>query len=180
MPYQHPFDGSIYTLEELAEPVRMHAGRAAEKLRQQGSAAARVGVWIETNRFRPQDPQYAPMRWINMPSSTDDTALITTWAIAVLRSVFQSGYRYVKAGVMLDDIRPKALAQGSLFDTLPQERDLKRERLMGMLDKANSKWGRGAMGIGSAGVRATRTWTMQRGMLSPCYTTDWDQLREVH
>lgn len=173
------FGGPIHTLQELAEPIRMHAGRAAEKLRQQHSAAARVGVWIETNRFRPQDPQYAPMRWINMPGSTDDTAVITTWAMAVLHSVFKEGFRYVKAGVMLDAIRPKELAQGSLFDALPPERDLKREKLMQVLDKTNTKWGRGAMGIGSAGVRAPRAWTMQRGMLSPCYTTNWHELRIV-
>lgn len=175
------FGGPLYTSQDLAEPIRMHAGRAAEKLRQQNSVAARVGVWLETNRFRPQDPQYAPMRWINMPDSTDDTALITTWAMAVLQSVYKEGFRYVKAGVMLDDIRPRGMGvmQGSLFDTSPPERNLKRERLMGVLDKANSKWGRGTMGIGSAGVKGDRDWTMQRGMLSPCYTTDWNQLREV-
>lgn len=69
--------------------------------------------------------------------------------------------------------------QGSLFDALPPEEDLRREKLMGVLDKANSKWGRGTLGIGSAGVKGARTWTMQRGMLSPCYTTRWDELRTV-
>ena len=68
---------------------------------------------------------------------------------------------------MLDAIRPKELAQGSLFDALSPEQDLKREKLIGVLDKANTKWGRGTMGIGSAGVRAPREWAMQRGMLSP-------------
>ena len=55
----------------------------------------------------------------------------------------------------------------------------KRDHLMDVLDKANGKWGRGTLDIGSAGVRAPRAWTMQRTMLSPCYTTAWDQLREV-
>jgi len=50
---------------------------------------------------------------------------------------------------------------------------------MAVLDKANGKCGRETLGIGSAGVRAPRAWTMQRTMLSPCYTTAWDQLREV-
>lgn len=99
--------------------------------------------------------------------------------MAVLRTVFRQGFRYVKAEVMLDDIRPKAMARGSLFNALRPELDLKRERLMGVLDKANSKSGTGTMGVGSAGVRGHREWTMQRGMLSPCCTTDWDQLREV-
>jgi DNA polymerase V len=54
------FGGPLYTLDQIAEPVRFHMGRAAEKLRQQGSVAGRVGVILETNRFRPQDPQYSP------------------------------------------------------------------------------------------------------------------------
>jgi DNA polymerase V len=66
-----------------------------------------------------------------------------------------------------------------LFDGQPPEQDLRREKLMGVLDKANTKWGGGTMRIGSAGVRAARAWTMRREMLSPAYTTDWNQLREV-
>lgn len=173
------FGGPLYTLDELAEPIRLHAGRAAEKLRQQASIAGRVGVWIETNRFRPQDPQYAPCRSITLPVATDDSAVITAWCMAVLRAVFRAGYRYVKAGVVLDAIRPKAMAQGELFDALPPVVDVKRARLMSVLDAANHKWGRGSLGIGSAGVRGERPWTMQRGMLSPCYTTDWGQVRVI-
>jgi DNA polymerase V len=104
------FGGPLYTPDALAEPIRLHAGRAAEKLRHQGSIAGRVGVWIETNRFRPQDPQYTPCRSVTLPVATDDTVLIAAWCVAVLRTVFRTGYRYVKAGVVLDSIRPKNMA----------------------------------------------------------------------
>jgi DNA polymerase V len=172
------FGGPIYTVDELADAVRMHAGMAAAKLRQQGSVAGRVGVFIETNRFRPQDPQYSPFKSIKLPVPSDDTAVITTWAIQVLRATFRP-FRFVKAGVMLDDIRERGVTQGSLFDALPPERDLKREKLMGVLDKANDKWGRGTLGIGSAGVKGEREWSMNRSMVSPRYSTRWDELREV-
>lgn len=68
---------------------------------------------------------------------------------------------------------------GSLFDSVPPERLLRRERLMNVLDRTNSKWGRGTMGIGNAGVKGQRDWTMNRGMFSPCYTTKWRELRTV-
>ena len=152
-------------------------GRAAEKLRQQGSVAGRVGVLLETNRFRPQDPQYSPSRSISLPGASDDTAVLTTWAVALLRALFKAGYRYVKAGVMLDDLRSKDLQQGSLFDAQPPEQDLRREKLMGVLDKANSKWGRGSIGLGV--IKDQKGWAMLRGNLSPAYTTNWDQLRVV-
>jgi DNA polymerase V len=173
------FGGPLYTMEQLAEPIRYHANRAAEKLRQQGSVAGRVGVWIQTNVFRPQDAQYTPMRSVAMPVASDDTAVIAAWATAVLEAVFRAGYRYVKAGVMLDDIRPRELQQGSLFDARPPAQDVRREKLMAVLDKSNSKWGRGTMGVGSAGVKDQSAWAMSRENLSPCYTTDWMQLRVV-
>jgi DNA polymerase V len=50
---------------------------------------------------------------------------------------------------------------------------------MNALDRTNSKWGRGTMGIGNAGVKGHRNWTMNRGMLSPCYITIWEELRTV-
>lgn len=171
------FGGPLYTLDQIAEPVRFHMGRAAEKLRQQGSVAGRVGILLETNRFRPQDPQYSPSRSISLPVASDDTAVLTTWAVAVLRAVFKAGYRYVKAGVMLDDLRPRGLQQGSLFDTQPPAQDLRREKLMGVLDKANGKWGRGSIGVGV--VKDQKGWAMNRDALSPRYTTCWDELRVV-
>jgi DNA polymerase V len=171
------FGGPLFTLEQLVEPVRFHMGRATEKLRQQGSMAGRVGLMLETNRFRPQDPQYCPSRSIKLPAATDDTALLATWVVAVLRAVFKGGYRYVKAGVMLDDLRPKGIGQGSLFDAQPAAQDLRRERLMGVLDKANEKWGRGSIGVGV--IKDQKDWAMKRGLLSPRYTTCWQELREV-
>lgn len=173
------FGGPLYTIEQLTEPLRFHIGRAAEKLRQQASMASRVGIFLETNRFRPQDPQYRPSRLIGLPVATDDTAVLSTWVVALLRTVFKAGYRYVKAGVMLDELRPKAIQQGSLFDTMPPVQDLRRERLMAVLDQTNAKWGRGTMGVGSGGVRTQKGWAMNRGMLSPRYTTCWDELRVV-
>jgi len=71
------------------------------------------------------------------------------------------------------------MAQGSLLDALPPTGDLKPERLMSVLDTVNRRWGRESLGIGSAGVRGVRDWTTQLGMLSPCYTTDWKQMRTV-
>jgi DNA polymerase V len=173
------FGGPLYTVEQLIEPLRFHMGRAAEKLRQQDSIAGRVGIFLETNRFRPQDPQYSPSQSIALPSATDDTAILTTWGTALLRALYKGGYRYVKAGVALDDLRPRGMQQGSLFDAQPPAQDLRREKLMSVLDKANTKWGRGTMGVGSAGVKSQKGWAMNRGMLSPRYTTCWDELRVV-
>ncbi|TAM18644.1 MAG: Y-family DNA polymerase [Rhodanobacter sp.] len=173
------FGAPVYSLEELAEPVRMHVARAAEKLRRQGSAAGAVGVWIETNRFRAQDAQYSPSHTVPLPVATDDTATLTQWALAVLQRIYRPRHRYVKAGVMLMDLHPKGLAQGDLFDTTPPASDARRDTLMQTLDRVNAKWGRGTLGIASAGLQGDRAWSMQRGNLSPAYSTRWSDLRVI-
>ena len=49
----------------------------------------------------------------------DDTAVITAWCVGLLRGVFRAGSRYVKAGMTLDSLRPKSMAQGRLYAALP-------------------------------------------------------------
>ena len=38
------------------------------------------------------------------------------------------------------------------------------------------RYGRGSIGLGHAGIRGGPDWTMKRDMLSPRYTTHWDEL----
>jgi len=187
------FGAPLYTADDLMAPVHAHAARAAEKARAQGSVAGRVGVWLTTNPFRPQDPQHTPSRSVALPSPSADTAVLAAWSTALLRSIVRPGYRYVKAGVVLDDLRPHTEHQGSLFDAprpgraaqadrVPsrgEEWDAKRAQLMHVLDTANIKWGSGHLGVGWSGIRAKQDWSMKRDMLSPCYTTNWDEVRAV-
>ncbi|HEN47420.1 MAG TPA: Y-family DNA polymerase [Mizugakiibacter sp.] len=174
------FGCPIYQLDELAEAVREYMARAACRLRQQGSVAAAVGVWIETNRFREQDRQYSPSATWPLVVPTDDTRLLTQTAQAVLRTVFRSGYRYVKAGVMLLDLRARGdLQQGDLLGVESAAMVARRAALMATLDRVNAKWGSGTLGIGSAGLKSDRRWTVARGKLSPAYTTKWSELRRV-
>lgn len=170
----------IYALGELAEPIREYMARAVRKLRRQGSVAGGVGVWIETNRFREQDVQYCPNASVSLPLPSDDIAVLTQAAMVVLRHMFRPGIRYWKAGVMLMELRDKGIAQGDLFAAAPPTlRSDRRESLLAMLDRANGRWGLGTIGIGSAGLQGNRVWAMQRGNLSPAFTTRWEELATV-
>ncbi len=174
------FGCPVYRLDELAEAVREYMGRAAYRLRRQGSVAAIVGVWIETNRFREQDSQYSPSASLPLAAPTDDTWLLTQAAQAVLRTLFRPGYRYVKAGVMLLNVcESGAGRQGCLFETESAAMKARRATLMATLDRVNAKWGHGTVGIGSTGLKSDRRWMMARGKLSPAYTTKWSELRRV-
>ena len=48
------------------------------------------------------------------------------------------------------------------------------ERLMEVVDRINKREGRGMVRIGR--VPATPAWAMRREMLSPRYTTRWDEV----
>lgn len=170
------FSEPVYTADDMAESMREYMGRAAFKLRRQGSVAGAVGVWIETNRFRTQDEQHNGSRTVTLPMATDDTGPLTVWSVAIMRRIFRPGIRYWKSGVMLLDIRPKGQEQLGLFDTAPVFVEDRRSTLARVLDAVNAKWGRGTLGIGSAGLAGDRRWAMRRDMLSPRYTTRWDEL----
>ncbi|MBN8884485.1 MAG: Y-family DNA polymerase [Rudaea sp.] len=171
------FGAPINDLEELAQPVQVHMTTAAEKLRRQDSVAGAVGVWLETNRFRPQDRQYSPRASMRLPEPTDDTLRLIAVAHALVRHIYRPGYRYAKAGVMLMELGAKAVAQGMLFgaDLVKNER---RDRLMAVMDRATARWGRGVLAPGAAGL-SERRWSMNREHLSPCYKTRWSDLPVV-
>lgn len=171
------FGAPIYSADELAETIREYMGRAVRKLRQQGSVAGSVGVWLHTNPRRPQDAQHHPSACLPVPIPTDDIGTLTRAAVAVMRAIHKPGHRYTKAGVMLLDLRAKAHEQGDLFAAeLVQPRDA----LLNMLDRINGKWGRGTVGLGSAGLQRPRAWAMKREQLTPAYTTSWNELAIVH
>ena len=173
------FGAPVYRPDELAEAIRAYMGRAAEKLRRDGSTARIVSIWLETNRFRAQDAQYHPSAKISLPVPSDDTAHLTQAAMRVLRRIYREGFRYVKAGVMLLDLQAKTIHQGDLFEHHPAEVLTQRGELMATLDRINARWGRGTLGIGTAALQAPRRWSMKRGAMSPASTTDWASLPTV-
>lgn len=49
-----------------------------------------------------------------------------------------------------------------------------------LVDEINARFGTGTLGLGRAGTRVPGPWANRQNHLSPCYTTDWTQLRTVH
>ncbi len=168
------FGQYVYDRDPLAEVVASYVARAAEKLRQQGSLAGALSVFIRTNPFNPKEPQYQRNLTLPLPDATSDTRELVYWASHILRRLYRLGYAYQKAGVMLSDLRPAALAQGSLLAAVDPDRS---QNLMATLDAINQRWGRGTLKTAAEGV--TQPWQMKRQRLSPRYTTDWAGLPSV-
>ena len=172
------FGQALQRQEDLAQAVASHLTRAAEKLRAQNSLAGGMMVFVQTNPFKPETPQYSRSMTLPLPQATDDTCALVELGLAMLRVLYRPGFDYKKAGVMLLDLQPKAQRQESLLEnsaTRPRS-----AALMATLDAVNARWGRGTLRPLATGASATAgAWRMKRARLSPMYTTCWEELAGV-
>ncbi|MGA4495369.1 Y-family DNA polymerase [Vreelandella venusta] len=160
---------------DLREALRNHASRAGEKLRQQASVTSAVMVFVRTNPFREDLPQYRNRVVITLERPTDDSRELVAAAIQGLRKLWRKGYGYHKAGLMLLDLSPKANRQLSLAETPQTEADAQRsERMMATVDKLNRELGRGTVQLGLS--RQGNAWTLRSERRTPRYTTQWKEL----
>jgi DNA polymerase V len=169
------FGKRLTELAPIKQAVASYTGRAAEKLRAQGSVCKRMRVSIRTGMFNPDEAKYAKGVLVELPYPTNDTLLLTRAATEAVEQVYWPGYRYSKAEVLLMDLRQPGQFTDDLFAvTQPVACD----RLMSVLDEINGRYGKGTMR--SASVPRTPDWGMRRGMMSRSYTTRIDQLWQVY
>ena len=166
------FGTAVESLPEMREAVTLHASRSAEKLRAQGSVAAAVYVFVQTNRFRASDRQYSAGLLVPLADASDDTLALNRAAQLGLQKIYRAGYRYKKVGVMLMLLSDKARRQETLFD---DPGALARSvRLMAAMDQLNRTYGRGTLRPAVGGT--TQRWAMLCDKRSLRYTTRWDEL----
>ena len=163
------FGRTISELNPLKEAVTEFASRAAEKLRKQNGVTSQVLVFIHTSPFR-KDPQYSRSMTVPLRRPTADTAAIVNGALQGLKAIYRPDYKFIKAGVMLLDIRSDAVQQGEL--DLEDDLVYDKTRLMAALDNINERYGKGTMKIASAGLAGERRdWSMRQERRTPAYTT---------
>lgn len=166
------FGQMVDNIEQMDEAISTFASACAKKLREQKGYAVSLLVFILTNRFRQDLPQYWESVSITLPVPTDDTLEIVHYALSGLRKIFRTGYQYKKAGVIITEITYNI--QHNLFDTVDRG---KRERLMSAIDNINGKHGHSVklvvQGQGSG-------WKLKQEQLSKHYTTDLGEIIEIN
>ena len=167
------FGKAITTLDQLEEAVSSYTSRAAEKLRAQGSAAGYVYVFIHTNPHR-GGKQYKGHKVLELPTPSASTLELIHYALKALRRVYNKGFSYKKAGVILGGIVPLNQVQHNLFDHTDKEKQLK---LSETVDRINTWMNKGAVIYAAEGTM--QVWKMRANYLSPQYTTRWDDLLKV-
>jgi DNA polymerase V len=169
--FEHPVESRA----ELKEAIATYTSRAAAKLRGDNLIAGVLTVFVMTNQFIHNEPQYQNSASISLPVATNDTAELIHYAMRATDTIFRKGYRYKRAGVNLTELIPDTIEQRNLFDDL-NKRERSRQ-LMQVIDNINRKFGSETVRYATTGLK--RDWQMKAVCRSPRFTTRWDELAEV-
>ena len=167
------FGSAVTELPVLKDALSLFVANACAKLRKQNSQAALIQVFLQTNRFRKDQPQYMPCMAVPLPRPTHDTLEVNRWADALCERMYKPDYAYKKAGIVLSEISPVTHRQADW--TEPDV--FNNDKLMQALDGLNQRYGRGAVTVSTQG--AYKEWQMRQERKSPNYTTCWEDVRVV-
>ena len=172
------FGEMVEDKEQLGVAISNFAASGAEKLRAQHSAAESVTVYITTNFFRNDLPQYYNTATIEFPEATNSTVDIVRECKRGLDAIFRDGFKYKKGGVILSGIIPENQVQQNLFVESSYD---KMKNINNLLDSVNHKFGRNKLHLAVQGNTATSNdtsekWQMRREHLSKNYTTNLNEI----
>ena len=135
-----------------------------------------MGVFIQTNRFRDDLPQYFPNASVRLDVPANSTQEVIAAALRALRMVFRNGFEYKRAGVIVSDIVDADAIQATLFDFDQETRD-RDDRISKVMDMVNTS-GKNVLRLAtqrpghySDGIR--------REFCSRLYSTSWSDLLEI-
>lgn len=162
------FGRPVTDRQSLAEAITLYVSRAARKLRQQQSVCAAIHVYIRTGVYRQGKDFYRGHITLPVPVADNDSRQLLKIALTALDKIYQPGYQYAKAGIVLSQISMQTEQQLSLFAENPKRRN---QHLMQTLDNINRQIGRDTLKLAREGFQ--RTWKMKQGLKSFGYTTNW-------
>lgn len=129
------FSKPTSSLKDLKEAIAFYITRACEKLREQELIASHIRVFLSTNPFNKNEPQYSNSAIIQLPISTAYTPELIFNGLKMIENIYKEGYLYKKAGVMLSGILTENKVQLNLFTYRDSE---KEKNLMNAIDKINN------------------------------------------
>lgn len=160
--------------DALRAAVSTFANTCGQKLREQKAAASVLSVFVQTNKHRPDQPQYATSKSIHLPTATNNSTELIRYALYVLKQIFKPGFIYAKAGVIVTGIMRADQVTVDMFDTADRP---KLNQVSCVMDSINRQYGRNT--IMFAAQKTHHKWQTRAERKSPCYTTQWQELPKV-
>lgn len=167
------FESMHTKFDDLAERISTFTASCSEKLRRQNSHCNMIMVFLHTNYFRKDLPQYSRSIVVKTDFPTNSTIELTKYAKSGLKAIFEEGHHYKKAGVIVMGLTPNNETQLSLFNSS----NPKHQPLMGVVDKLNKSYGTNKVKFGNQSLG--RQWKMKQEKLSPRYTTSINEVIKI-
>ncbi|MAX61811.1 MAG: DNA repair nucleotidyltransferase [Rhodospirillaceae bacterium] len=164
------FGKTITDRATLAEAVATFADIAGSKIRNAGLSAGRIVIFIESDRFQPDQPQYRNSAGMDYRPPCGSDLAIHKAAKVCLERIYRDGIGYKRAGIYLLDLVKADEGIGDLFAS----ESPKSLIVSGVTDRLNARFGSGTIALGR--VRRERTWYMRQEARSPHYTTRWTDI----
>ncbi|MGN7708300.1 DUF4113 domain-containing protein [Chryseobacterium sp. R2ACT005] len=148
--------------EEVRERVETFGMYCSERLRKQNTCCKMITVFVQTNRFRKDLPEYRNAMTRILSNPTNSSILLGRVVNELFEAIYRDGFHYKRAGVMVNDFVPEDQRQISLF-----EEDIQNQHLpvMKAMDAMNRKYGKDKVRLGSMSGENT----FGRAKLSPEY-----------
>ena len=158
------FEGTITDYEKIKERISTFAICCAEKLRSQNSNCNSIYVFVRSNKFQKNKPQYRNGILMTIPFSTNSNMVISKYAIEGLKRIFKEGINYKKAGTVVMGLDSSENHQLNLFEN----ENPRHKYLMKIIDFVQRKEGQSKIKLASQDLR--KRWKMKQEKLSPNYT----------
>ncbi len=168
------FGRKIRDIAQLKEAITAFVSNASRRLREQKSAARLLTVFIINEQNGLWDEKNSDSVSVKLPDGCDNSLELVKQAMKMVDKLYQNGQYYKRAGVRFDDLIPATQIQTSLFDARPLT---KGNALMETVDMLNDKLGSGALRYATQG--SMHPWKAKSEMVSPRYTTNWEELAGV-
>ncbi|UCC22071.1 MAG: Y-family DNA polymerase [Planctomycetota bacterium] len=167
------FGKAVESIDELQEAIATYAVRAGEKLRRENLVANVLTVFVRTSYFDKQK-RYFNSETIKLPSPTNYTPELISYAIRAVEQLYRKGCSFKKAGVLLSSLELQNKMQLTLFDEIDRR---KTQRLMQAVDTIKAKLPEGNLRWAAEGLE--QSWRTHFKRRSHRYTTRWDELLVV-
>lgn len=167
------FGETVSGYQELFNAVSTHLDTATARIRKHRLAARAVSVFVETNRFQPEN-YYGDSFTYKSHYPSDNLFELQEWARICFDRIYKENFEYKKVGVILEGLMPTEGITSRLYDSNPQKEKL--DRLNCAVDELNKKFGRGTVHLAAARIGK---WKMRRELMSPRYTTRIGEIIEL-
>ncbi|QFU22776.1 Y-family DNA polymerase [Shewanella eurypsychrophilus] len=153
----------------LQQALSKHADIATSKLREQDSLCSVMIVFASNSPYDEQPTGFKFTHRFAFP--TNEIGEITQVISRIAKQHFRTGVRYYKVGVGLIDLSNETNNQLDLFASP------RNPELMKVYDSLNHRYGSHSVFMAAQGI--TPKWHMRRELLTPQYTTCWQDIPKI-